>query len=123
MNNRLKEFEELLLDNTLFKVQNQALGKKNPKWKESWQIVQEFIKEQIQNNMELVHSNEQSYYLELQAYQTTFLDFRYEPSNFVYVEIGTNSKIPTTPSVVQPVTKPISPLRSGTCLEMIHLPI
>ncbi len=37
MNNRLKEFEELLLDNTLLKVQNQALGDKNPKWKEWWQ--------------------------------------------------------------------------------------
>jgi hypothetical protein len=33
MNNMLKEFEELLLDNALFKVQNQALGDKNPKWK------------------------------------------------------------------------------------------
>jgi hypothetical protein len=30
MNNRLKEFEELLLDNTLLKVQNQALGDRNP---------------------------------------------------------------------------------------------
>ncbi len=39
MNNRLKEFEELLLDNTLLKVQNQALGDKNPKWNEWWQIV------------------------------------------------------------------------------------
>jgi hypothetical protein len=47
MNNRLKEFEELLLDNTLFKMQNQTLGDKNPKWKEWWQIVQEFTKEQI----------------------------------------------------------------------------
>jgi hypothetical protein len=45
MNNKLKEFEELLLDNTLFKVHNQALGGKNPKWKEWWQIVQEFTKE------------------------------------------------------------------------------
>jgi hypothetical protein len=33
MNNRLNEFEELLLENTLFKVQNQALGNRNPKWK------------------------------------------------------------------------------------------
>jgi hypothetical protein len=34
MHNKLKEFEEeLLLHNTLFKVQNQALGVKNPKWK------------------------------------------------------------------------------------------
>jgi hypothetical protein len=31
MDNRLKEFEELLLDNTLFKVQNQVLRDKNPK--------------------------------------------------------------------------------------------
>jgi hypothetical protein len=47
MNNRLKEFEELLLDNTLFKVQNQTLGDKNLEWKEWWQIVQEFTEEQI----------------------------------------------------------------------------
>jgi hypothetical protein len=33
MNNKLKEFEELLVDNTLLKVQNQALANKNPKWK------------------------------------------------------------------------------------------
>jgi len=39
MNNRLKEFEKLLLDNTLFKAQNQTLGDRNPKWKEWWQIV------------------------------------------------------------------------------------
>jgi hypothetical protein len=30
INNRLKEFEELLLDNTLLKVHNQALGDKKP---------------------------------------------------------------------------------------------
>ncbi len=39
MNNELKEFEELLLDNTLLKVQNQALGDRNLKWKEWWKIV------------------------------------------------------------------------------------
>jgi hypothetical protein len=47
MNNRLKEFEELLLDNTLLKVQNQTLEDKNLEWKEWWQIVQEFIEKQI----------------------------------------------------------------------------
>jgi hypothetical protein len=47
MNNRLKEFEELLLDNTLLKVQNQTLEDKNLEWKEWWQIVQEFTEEQI----------------------------------------------------------------------------
>ncbi len=62
--NRLKEFEELLLDNTLLKVQNQALGDKNPKWKDWWQIVQEFTEEEIQENMELAHFDEQSYKLE-----------------------------------------------------------
>jgi hypothetical protein len=36
MNNKSKEFEELL-DNTLLKVHNQALGNRNPKWKEWWQ--------------------------------------------------------------------------------------
>ncbi len=36
MNKRSNKFEELVLDNTLFKVHNQALGDKNHKWKESW---------------------------------------------------------------------------------------
>jgi hypothetical protein len=61
MNNRLKEFEELLLDNTLLQVQSQALGDKNPKWKEWWQIIQEFKEEHIQESMELACSDEQSY--------------------------------------------------------------
>jgi hypothetical protein len=39
----LKEFEELLLNNTLFKVQNQALGDKSPKWKGWWHMMQEHI--------------------------------------------------------------------------------
>jgi hypothetical protein len=39
------------------------------------------------------------------------------------VEIGTNSKVPTMPSMVQLVIKPISPLKSGTCLEFIPLPV
>jgi hypothetical protein len=130
MNNKLKEFEELLLDNTLLKVQNQALGNKNPKWKEWWQIVQEFTKEQIQESMELAHSDEQNYQPELHAYQTTFLDFKYEPPNFVYVEIGTNNKVPTMPCMVQPIaiTKPISPLKRWnrfkdhtlTCSDFYH---
>jgi hypothetical protein len=45
MNNKLKEFEELLLNNTLLKMHNQALGDKNPKLKEWWQTIQKFIKE------------------------------------------------------------------------------
>jgi hypothetical protein len=69
----------------------------------------------------LAHFDEHSYQLELQAYQTTFLDFKYEPPNFISVEIGTNNKIPITPFVVQHVTKLVSPLRGGTCLEIIPL--
>ncbi len=39
------------------------------------------------------------------------------------MEIKTNSRVPTTPSIVQHVsiTKPISPLRGGTSLEIIPL--
>jgi hypothetical protein len=58
MNNKLKEFKELLLDNTLLKVQNQALGDKNPKWKEWRQTIQEFTKERIQESMEFSCSDE-----------------------------------------------------------------
>jgi hypothetical protein len=39
MDNWLTIFEELLLDNALFKVQNQALVDMNPKWKEWWQTM------------------------------------------------------------------------------------
>jgi hypothetical protein len=34
MDNQLREFEELLSNNALFNVQNQALANNNPKWKE-----------------------------------------------------------------------------------------
>jgi hypothetical protein len=71
--------------------------------------------------MELTCFDEQSYQLELQAYQTAFPDFKYEPPSFVFVEIGTSSKILATSFVVQLITKPISPLRGGTCLEIIPL--
>jgi len=39
MNNKLMELEELLLNNTLLKVQNQTFGDRNPKWKKWWQII------------------------------------------------------------------------------------
>jgi hypothetical protein len=50
--------------------------------------------------MELAHSDEHNYQLELHAYQITFLDFKYKPPNFVFMEIGTSNKILATPSVV-----------------------
>jgi hypothetical protein len=73
--------------------------------------------------MELAHFDEHAYKLELLAYQTTLLDFKYEPLSFVSMEIGTNSRVLATPFVVQliVITKPISPLRGITCLEIIPL--
>jgi hypothetical protein len=81
----LKEFEELLLDNTLLKVQNQALGDKNPKWKEWWQIVQEFTEEQIQENVELARFDEQSYQFGATHISNCF-PFKYEPPSFFIYE-------------------------------------
>jgi hypothetical protein len=75
--------------------------------------------------MELAHFDEHAYQLELLAYQTNFLDFKYKPFSFVSMDIGTSSRLLVTPFVVQlvTITKPISPLRDGTCLEIIPLPI
>jgi hypothetical protein len=97
------------------------LGDRNPKWKEWLQTIQEFTEDHIQDIMELVHSDEQSYQLELQAYYTAFPDFKYETPSFVSMEIGTNSNVATMPSMVQPVTKPISPLKGGKSLKIIPL--
>jgi adenylosuccinate synthase len=123
MNNRLKEFEELLLNNTLLKVHNQALGDRNPKWKEWWQTIEQFTKEQIQESMELSRCNEQGLQLELHAYRTTFLDFKYKPPSFVFAKNKTNSKILATPSMIQPIaiTKLVSLLKGGTSLEITLL--
>jgi hypothetical protein len=71
--------------------------------------------------MELARFDEQSYQLELQAYQTTFPSLKYKPPSFVSMEIGISNKIPTTPSVVQLVIKLVSPLRGGIGLEIIPL--
>jgi hypothetical protein len=58
MDNQLREFEEFFLDNALLKVHNQTLMDKNLKQKESWQIIQEIIKEQIQDSLKIVCSDE-----------------------------------------------------------------
>jgi hypothetical protein len=50
--------------------------------------------------MELFHFDEQSYQLKLQAYQIAFLDFKYKPSSFVFVEIGIRNKVLAMPYVV-----------------------
>ncbi len=76
----------------MLKVQNHTLETKNPKWKEWWQIIHKGTKGQIHESMKLTCFDEHSYQIELQAYQIAFLDFKYEPPNFVSVEIRTSSK-------------------------------
>jgi hypothetical protein len=78
--------------------------------------------------MELARIGEDVYQLELQAYQTTFLDFKYEPTSFVYVEIKTSTRTTSASFTFGPnpreqpvITKLISPIRGGTCLEIIPL--
>ncbi len=61
----MREFEELLLDNALLKVQNQTLVKKNPKWENLWQTIHEITEEQIQDNFKIVCANEKAYLNEL----------------------------------------------------------
>jgi hypothetical protein len=74
--------------------------------------------------MELACFNEQNYQLELQTYQTTFPNFKYKPPSFIFVETGTRNITPITPIGVQlVVTKLVSPLKSGTSLDIIPLPI
>jgi L-rhamnose mutarotase len=68
MDNWLREFEELILDNVLLKVQNQTSVDNNPKWKKWWQIVQEIMDEQIQDSLEMVRVNEDAYLNELITY-------------------------------------------------------
>ncbi len=71
--------------------------------------------------MELARFDEQSYQLELQAYQTILLELKYKPLSFLSMQIGTNGKIIVTPSVVWLVIKLVSPLRGGTRLKIIPL--
>ncbi len=56
MDNKWKEFEKLLLNNTLFQFENQTLGDQNPKWKEWCQNVQEFMDEQTEESLEIVNA-------------------------------------------------------------------
>lgn len=48
MDNWLKEFEKLMLDNVILKVQNSS--KQEPEMEIWWQIVQEITKEHIQKS-------------------------------------------------------------------------
>lgn len=87
MDNRLREFEELMLGNVLFKVQNHTLVDKNPKWKKWWQIVQEITHEQIQDNLEMVHANEDAYLNKLVTYWLKFEGYTYDWLSTKLVEI------------------------------------
>jgi hypothetical protein len=81
--------------------------------------------------MDLARIDEHVYQLELQAYQTAFLDFKYEPPSFVSMEIKTSTRTTSATSFTfgpnpreqHVITKPINPIRGGTCLEIIPLPV
>ncbi len=68
----------MILDNALLRVQNQTLVDKNPKWKKWWQIVQEIMDEQIQDNLEMVHANEDTYLNKLVTYWLKFEGYTYD---------------------------------------------
>lgn len=67
MDNRLKEFKELPLDNALLMMQNQTLANKNLKWMEWWKIVQKIMEKHIYDNLELARADEEAYLKELIA--------------------------------------------------------
>jgi UDP-galactopyranose mutase len=90
MDNQLREFEELLLDNALLKVQNQALVEKNPKWEKLWQTIHEIMEEQIQDNIKIVYANEKAYLNELLAYQLQFEGYTYDQLSNKLVEVPFN---------------------------------
>ncbi len=87
MDNQLREFEKLLLDNAFFKVHNQALVDKNPKWKKWRQTKEQITKEQIQNSLELVYMDEEAYLNELVAYKLKFQGSTYDQLNAKLVEV------------------------------------
>jgi hypothetical protein len=88
--NQLKEFEELFLDNTLLKVQNQTLTDKNLKWKEWWQTMQEIIEKQIQDSLDITHANEKAYLNELVVYWLHLESYKYDQVIGKLVEIPIN---------------------------------
>ncbi len=129
MDNQLKGFEELLLDNALFKVKNQALVDKSLKWKEWWKIIQEIMEEQIHDSLEIAHVDEEAYLNELVAYQLHFEG---------YINDWFNGKLDEVPIIVsQPVqtitvdtnsqnepiittTKEPEPIKGGVELTIVY---
>lgn len=60
---------------------------KNPKWKEWSQVVKEITKGQIQDSLEIVHLDEETYLNELVAYQLQFEDYTYDQLTSKLVEV------------------------------------
>ncbi len=108
MDNQLKKFEELLLYNVVFKVQNQALANKNPKWKDWWQTMQKITKEQIQDNLEIVCANEDAYLYELVTYKMQFLEYKYDWLSSKLIEIEGGVGISQILIFVEPVPTPVN---------------
>jgi len=105
--NKLKEFGELLLDNILLKMDNETLGNRNPKWNE-------WFKSSHKNRLWRIWSwrilMNKIINLSCMPIEQFFHISSTNPS-FVFMEIGTSSRVLAIPYVLQLVTKPISPLR------------
>ncbi len=129
----MKEFKELLLDNALFKVQNQALINKNPKWKEWWQIVHEITKEHIEDNLEIVCVDEEAYLNKLVSYHLQFEGYTCDQLSNKLVEVliivsykfsHVQASITTTSSWSEPVVTTIEesePIRRGVEITIVFL--
>jgi len=77
MDNQLKEFEELFIDNALLKVYNQTWRIK-PKMEGMMANGIGITKEHIQNNLEIVHGNEKVYLNELVVYRLQLDGYTYD---------------------------------------------
>jgi hypothetical protein len=120
------------LDNALLKVQNRTLVDRNSKWKEWWQIVQEFVKEQIQESLEIIHASEEAYLNELVAYWLHFESYKYDQLISKLVEVlvnvfqNVNSPMQETVVVISfwnglvvSTTKELEPIKGGTWLAIV----
>ncbi len=120
------------MDNALLKVQNRTLVDRNSKWKEWWQIVQEFVKEQIQESLEIIHASEEAYLNELVAYWLHFESYKYDQLISKLVEVlvnvfqNVNSPMQETVVVISfwnglvvSTTKELEPIKGGTWLAIV----
>ncbi len=77
--NRLKEYEELLLEHTLLKTQVEALKLKGGKREQWWTLVQDVVQQDIKDAIAHYRADEELDRHKLQAYLTAYPNFKYSP--------------------------------------------